>query len=196
MTRIYFDTEFTGLHKRTTLISIGLIDDAGRSFYAEFEDYDVLQVDNWIKANVIDKLTLKTTTSPSFAQSSNGSVIVKGDSRCISLRLSEWLSAYEDTIEFVSDVCHYDFMLLIDLLAGHALKLAGNIIPACHDVNQDIALYYGVTPLGAFHMNREMILEKGFDIKMESQEKHHALHDAKVIREIYRGLNDIEYYSN
>jgi len=36
MTRIFFDTEFTGLHKDTTLISIGLIAEDGRTFYAEF----------------------------------------------------------------------------------------------------------------------------------------------------------------
>ncbi len=32
---IYFDTEFTGLHKNTTLISIGMIAENGRTFYAE-----------------------------------------------------------------------------------------------------------------------------------------------------------------
>ena len=43
--KIFFDTEFTGLHKNTTLISIGCIDEAGRTFYAEFIDYDRSQYD-------------------------------------------------------------------------------------------------------------------------------------------------------
>ena len=38
--KIFFDTEFTGLHKDTTLISIGLIDKYGRTLYGEFSDYD------------------------------------------------------------------------------------------------------------------------------------------------------------
>ena len=57
--KIFFDTEFTGLHKNTTLISIGLIDENGRTFYAEFTDYDKSQCDDWIKEHVIDNLLYK-----------------------------------------------------------------------------------------------------------------------------------------
>ena len=45
---LYFDTEFTGLHKDTTLISLGIISEDNRTFYAEFSDYNKSQVDNWI----------------------------------------------------------------------------------------------------------------------------------------------------
>ena len=31
--KIFFDTEFTGLHKNTTLISIGLVSETGDEFY-------------------------------------------------------------------------------------------------------------------------------------------------------------------
>ena len=41
--KIFFDTEFTGLHKDTTLISIGLIDENNRSLYIELTDYDMSQ---------------------------------------------------------------------------------------------------------------------------------------------------------
>ena len=50
--KIFFDTEFTGLHKNTTLISIGLISEDRRSFYAELTDYDKEQCDDWIKENL------------------------------------------------------------------------------------------------------------------------------------------------
>ena len=53
---IFFDTEFTGLHKNTTLISIGLISETGKTFYAEFTDYNNTQIDNWIENNVINNL--------------------------------------------------------------------------------------------------------------------------------------------
>ena len=59
MTKIFFDTEFTGLHQNTTLISIGLVSECGKTFYAEFTDYDQKQVDEWIKNNVIANLTLQ-----------------------------------------------------------------------------------------------------------------------------------------
>lgn len=53
--KVFFDTEFTGLHKNTTLISLGCVDENGRTFYAEFTDYDKSQVDDWINENVIKK---------------------------------------------------------------------------------------------------------------------------------------------
>ena len=43
--KIYFDTEFTGLHKDTTLISIGLVSECGKTFYGECYDYDENQID-------------------------------------------------------------------------------------------------------------------------------------------------------
>ena len=58
MTKIFFDTEFTGLHQNTTLVSIGLISEDGKTFYAEITDYDKSQVDKWLQENVIDKLIL------------------------------------------------------------------------------------------------------------------------------------------
>ncbi len=51
--RVFFDAEFTGLHQHTTLISIGLVAEDGREFYAEFTDYDEGQVDSWLEKNVI-----------------------------------------------------------------------------------------------------------------------------------------------
>ena len=52
MTRLFFDTEFTGLHQKTTLISIGIVSDDSKTFYAEFTDYDKTQCDDWINENV------------------------------------------------------------------------------------------------------------------------------------------------
>lgn len=54
--RIFFDMEFTGLHQRTSLISIGCVSEDGQHFYAELDDFDLSQVDDWIQENVIDHL--------------------------------------------------------------------------------------------------------------------------------------------
>jgi hypothetical protein len=40
-TKLFLDTEFTGLHQNTTLISIGLIADTGDN--AELTDYDPIK---------------------------------------------------------------------------------------------------------------------------------------------------------
>ena len=51
--KLFFDTEFTGLHKDTTLVIIGIVAENGQRFYAEFSDYDESQCDDWIKENVL-----------------------------------------------------------------------------------------------------------------------------------------------
>ena len=61
--KVFLDTEFTGLHKDTTLISLALVDKQNRYFYAEFTDYDKYQVDKWIKNNVIKHLLLDDKTA-------------------------------------------------------------------------------------------------------------------------------------
>ncbi len=66
MTKIFFDTEFTGLHKNTTLISIGCVADSGETFYAELTDYDKSQLNDWIKENVISGLSLQTMDADSY----------------------------------------------------------------------------------------------------------------------------------
>ena len=49
MKKVFFDTEFTGLHQNTSLISIGCIAEDGNTFYATLTDYNYLQVDNGLK---------------------------------------------------------------------------------------------------------------------------------------------------
>ena len=40
--KIFLDTEFTGLHRNASLISIGLAAENGDVFYGELTDYDHL----------------------------------------------------------------------------------------------------------------------------------------------------------
>ena len=58
MRTYFFDTEFTGLRKDTTLISIGIVSDTGDRFYAELTDYNESMCDEWIEKNVLDHLIL------------------------------------------------------------------------------------------------------------------------------------------
>ena len=181
--KIFFDTEFTGLHKDTTLISIGLIAEDGKQFYAELIDYDKSQVDEWIQKNVIDNLIIEDEWERKIE---NNLTISKGTKYQVMIDLKEWLNKF-DNIEWVSDVCHYDFVLLIDLVYLHALKMPyGKHNAACHDINQDIANYYKISEIEAFDKSREEIL-KEFNIDIEG-EKHNSLYDAKVIKEIYEKM--------
>ena len=99
-----------------------------------------------------------------------------------------------DSVELVSDVCHYDMVLFIDLF-GTAFDLPKNVNPACHDINQDIANYFDISETQAFDKSRENIIEvynerikewlpESKPIIIEG-DKHNSLYDAKVIQQIY-----------
>ena len=180
--KVFFDTEFTGLHKNTTLISLGCVDEDGRSFYAEFTDYDRDQCDDWIKKHVLKNLKFDRGDSIVGQLHSDEVTEIYDDKEHVKEALAEWLSVY-DEVQFVSDVCHYDMVLLIDLF-GSACDLPKNVSPSCHDINQDIAEHYGCSEREAFDKSREGILA---DYELEIRgDKHNALYDAKVIKRLYR----------
>ena len=192
---IYFDCEFTGLHRNTTMISIGMITENGHTFYAEFTDYDINQCDDWIRENVLDNLLFN---KKDYLCKLGEDIMMKSDYADISSMLNAWLEHIrkDEDIQFVSDVCHYDTMLLIDLITngGTAFNLPGFISPVFHDMNQDIAEYYEITDKEAFNKSREEILT---DIKQTiAGTKHNSLYDAKVIMEIYKHINTMKFASS
>jgi hypothetical protein len=54
--KYYIDTEFIEDGKSIDLISIGIVSDDGRQFYAENLDADLDKASDWVKENVISKL--------------------------------------------------------------------------------------------------------------------------------------------
>ena len=180
---------FTGLHKNTTLISIGLVDENGRTFYAEFSDYDESQCDDWIHENVIKHLKW-SNEGPLENFESISSIHVNdweayGTKEYIKTVLADWLSKYEE-VELVSDCCHYDMVLFVDIF-GSAWSIPAVVNPVCHDINQDIARFYDITESRAFDISREEIIkDSGYEV---DGEKHNSLYDAKVIRAIYNKLH-------
>lgn len=200
---LFFDCEFTGLHKDTTLISLGIVSDDGKKFYAEFTDFNKYQCDEWIRENVLKHLYLndikdnnkrivssnKHNGQKSWLQKEENITFILGESWFVAQCLSMWLSQF-DSIQFVSDVCHYDFVLLIDLLTGSktALDLPDNISAVCHDINSDIARHYGISDKEAFDKSREEIVSELCVYEIAGR-KHNSLYDAEVIKEIWEEIN-------
>lgn len=193
---IYFDMEFTGLHQNTTPISIGLISECGKySFYAEFTDFNQSQCDDWINKNVIDNL--EYNDKDGYCHISNNCIRMKGSFETISDRLNVWLRNINGggQIQFISDVCHYDMVLLINLLTfkKSAFHLPNWISPVCHDINQDIATYYNVSDADAFNITRERIapinkVDEDLLQQMSQKNKHNSLYDAVIIKNIHQKL--------
>lgn len=184
--KLFFDTEFTGLRKETTLISIGIVAENGKKFYAEFTDYNESQCDKWIKDNVLKNLILSDNGkfASELGEDENTTVIL-GSKSDIRNELSDWLLQFDD-VQFVSDVCHYDFVLLIDIF-GMAFDLPNNVSASCHDINQDIARYYSISERDAFDKSREEIVQGLCGNEIDGN-KHNALYDAETIKAIYEEI--------
>ncbi len=173
-TKIFFDTEFTGLHQGTTLISIGLISECNKKFYAEFSDYDKTQVDDWIEENVIKKLILQG--SP--VDLPNDKRVV-GDTAFIRQNLLEWLEQF-DEVEMWSDCLSYDWVLFCQIF-GHAFKIPKNV----YYIPFDISTLFKIKGLDP-NINREEFACK------EKEQKHNSLWDAELIKLCYEKLLNLE----
>lgn len=189
--KLFFDTEFTGLHKGTSLISIGIVSESGKKFYAELTDFDDTQCDSWIEKNVLEHLMLNGEMKEESFDDLNTTYIF-GDKATVRDELLLWLDEltadFTDSgeyFQFVSDVCHYDMVLLLDLLNEQsAMQIPELVNPCCHDISQDIAMILDISEKTAFDYSREQLLtDRGIDLP--NGKKHNALYDAEVIKAIY-----------
>ena len=182
--RIYFDTEFTGLHQRTTLISIGLISESGKTFYGEFADYDKTQIDEWLQNNIINNtLFLKKDNNITFSSTSLDEYCHVGASNGITSDLNDWFAQF-DKVEMWSDCLSYDWVLFNNLF-GHAFNIPDNVYYIPFDISTLFKIK-GIDP----DINREEYVK---EIILNSNEikKHNALWDAKVIKMCYEKLMKI-----
>lgn len=185
---IYVDLEFTGLKKNTSIISIGMVDERGRSLYVEYTDYNKEDINDWLENNVIKHCLFNHYKELEPTVTVIGDTIVGvGDKEFNRKTILDWLSKYKD-IQFVSDVCHYDMVLLIDALYDDALSIPSNTSAVCYDINHDIARYFKISPKEAFNRTRENIVQKELK-RLNEIKKHNALYDAQVIKLIYEKLN-------
>ena len=178
MTKIFFDTEFTGLHQNTTLISIGLIAETGETFYAEFTDYDKSQVNDWIQENVISKLRLWDWKEDDY-NPYGSDVSVRGDSEAVGQALGHWLYRFEQ-VEMWSDCLAYDWVLFNNLF-GTAFDIPKNV----YYIPFDICTLFKIKGIDP-DISREQFTNYSATDLHES--KHNALWDAKVIKMCYDKL--------
>lgn len=66
--KIWFDTEFIEDGRTIDLISIGMVSEDGREYYAEVVECDHSRADPWVKDNVLVHLTGETKTKAEIAQ--------------------------------------------------------------------------------------------------------------------------------
>lgn len=170
--KVFFDTEFTGLHQQTTLISIGCVAENERQFYAEFTDYDQSQVDEWIVNNVLSHLQYANCEIEGGYKYQG----LRADSATVAKCLRSWLESLGEPVEMWADCLAYDWVLFCQLFGG-----AMNIPKCVYYIPFDIAALMkvkGVDP----DINRAEFAG------MAGGAKHNALWDAEVIKVCYEGL--------
>lgn len=179
MTKVFFDTEFTGLHQNTTLISIGLVAETGQTFYAELTDYDTSQVDVWIQENIINKLVLSTFDNTASLKEWK----LKSDKETVKYGLIKWFEQF-DKVEMWSDCLSYDWVLLCQIF-GHAFSIPNHI---CY-IPFDICTLFKVKGIDP-DISREDFTADIF--QDQTMSKHNALHDAFVIKACYEKLQNFK----
>lgn len=202
--RLFFDFEFTGLHRGTTPISLGIVAENFYFFYAEFTDYSKEQIEKekdggkFIKENVLSNLILEEqelgeNDCDVFKKYDKSAFMkVRGTKEFVSEKLKEWIDGLDaDCIEMWGDCLHYDWVLFLDLFGYSAFDLPEKI----YYIPFDICTLFkakGVDP----DINREEFAKSLLSCftKQDGSKmsiKHNALHDADVIMYSYQTLMEM-----
>ena len=197
--KIFLDTEFTGLHQYTSLLSIGLVDEDGRTFYAEVSDYDFTQMNDWLLNNIMSHMIFEPAKpgeqevycASRFKDNLIGQDLYKsytlqmrGTLKEIREELKRWLSQY-DKVEIWSDCLAYDWVLFNNIF-GSAFDIPKNVYYIPFDICTLFKMK-GIDP----DISREFFIKDRLDnIDMPLFMKHNSLWDAYVIRECYLKLTE------
>lgn len=160
-TRYFFDTEFIEDGKTIELISIGMVCDDGREFYAESMDVDLTKANDWVKENVIPHLWHRQENKREFnLWSRDGGVGGYLRRDLIAHQLLTFVSIGHHKPEFWAYYADYDWVVLCQLF-GTMIDLPSGWPMFCMDLKQE------AVRLGDPQLPEQSITE------------HHALADAK-----------------
>lgn len=163
--RYFYDTEFIEDGKTIDLISIGIVAEDGREYYAISKEFKPRKASQWVKDNVLKFLPPRR---PSFYDSPR----IKGES--LAWKKREQIA--QDIIEFVGEdepefwayYADYDHVALCQLF-GTMMDLPKGWPMYTRDLKQ----------LLDDHGNPKMTKPK---------DEHHALADARWVKEVYAKL--------
>jgi len=158
--KIFFDTEFTGLYKKPTLISIGMVAQDGREFYCVLNDYDKTQIDDFVGNHV--RSIFQDNNSKNKKQMRN--------------EIERFIKPYKK-VEFWSD--YLSNHLLDWVLFNQIWEYPYNIPHEIYRVPFDLCTLFKIKGIDP-DVNREQ-----YSGMTEGSQKQNALWDAKVIRECY-----------
>lgn len=197
--KYFIDTEFIeGFHKPLfgkrrhfiDLISIGIVADDGREYYAISNEFNPNDADDWVKKNVIYQLEPKNTWSKrngdggSHSWKSNKE-ITQGILEFMSPSL---LNPYQP-IEFYAYYADYDWVVFCSLF-GRMIDLPKGFPMYCRDLKQTldekVQELYDTVPM-TLEDKVDLFKKKRIGYPKQTNE-HNALGDAKWNKALYEFL--------
>ena len=120
--RFFYDTEFIEDGLTIDLVSIGIVDETGREYYAISSEHDPARAGLWVRRNVLDKLP--SPSHPAWRSRSR-----------IRDEVVEFLTAPGEPIELWAWVAAYDHVALCQLF-GDMRELDRRIPRWTHELKQ------------------------------------------------------------
>lgn len=154
--KYFLDTEFSERPCTIELISLGIVAEDGREFYAVSNDFNESGADSWIKENVLPNLWDGLCGSRAE--------IVRGSRSEIAEQILKFIGT-DETPEFIGWCCAHDWVVFL-WLWGSLVNRPYGFPYYCYDVEQAMARL-GIKPLPQRHG------------------QHNALQDARWIRDNY-----------
>ena len=163
--RYYLDTEFIESPGKIDLLSIGIVSEDGREFYAETNDVDHGTACKWVRQNVLPHLWSRQQDKSAFNRwSRDGGTGGLMRTRDVGPAIRRWIG--EDVPEFWGYYADYDWVLFCWLF-GKMVDLPDGWPMFCRDVQQ----------LKEYCINQRL--------PEQDETEHHALCDGRWIRDAH-----------
>lgn len=227
--KYFFDTEFIeGFHKsffgkrrhHIDLISIGIVAEDGREYYAISNEYDYRDADQWVKDNVILPLYISKVNGDARNQMDvhNFHKYVGKSNERIKLEILEFMGCWRDQFQWkikdynVPEVyayyADYDWVVFCSLF-GRMIDLPKGFPMYCRDLKQMLDESFQLNIEGVNYIKEEVEVNKKYppvsqlryilhddEIKKHpdyptQENEHSAIDDARWNKKLYEFLQTI-----
>ena len=168
---IFLDTEFTGEHSKTTLVSAGFVTLDNKKLYITLNDYNKDQVTPWLKKNVLSKINKKFSIS----------------SREAYQKVSKFFAdnSQGQKIQLITAGKTLDITLIYDLF--HQKSPKKKYMHYLHDLPKYLNHDFHLDLSTLFYLcgySKKVNREKFANLRTKNL-KHNALYDTMVIRKCF-----------
>lgn len=197
--KYFFDTEFIEHAAGLELLSIGIVAEDGRTFYAENTAVDRRLADDWVQENVISLLDKISGQTETFNKEGKSQFTMTGDYTEIKQAILNFLAG-DMSPQFYAYYADYDWVVFCKIF-GRMIELPSHFPMYCRDLKQmldeSIEGFTSNDFFEYFHIKEEFVT---FDMKLKAVKEspiyptqdnaHNALDDALWNFELYKMIKN------